>query len=210
MKNELAMAMELMKLPSSDHLVDRLFLYMNLMAEWNELAGLTSIPPADWIRRHIMDSLSLLSFIPPATQLADIGSGAGLPAIPLALAADNSQWALIEKNGKKASFLLRVKNELALSNVRIIHKRAEYTEERNAFQVVTARAVGSCALLCRLAWPLLQDNGRLLAMKGKICQAELNALTEPWQAMTINRVIIPTLRGDEKPMNLSILIWQKN
>lgn len=204
-----------MRLPPVADLIDQLWLYLNLMAEWNRLAGLTSIPPSDWVRRHIMDSFSLLSFIPPSpTQLADIGSGAGLPAIPLALAARDNNWTLIERNNKKASFLLRVKNELGLANVRVVHRRAEHLaediKEKNSFQVVTARAVGSCVLLCRLAWPLLKRDGRLLAMKGKVKQSELNDLVEPWQEMTINRIDLPPLRSNEEPIKLSLLIWQKS
>jgi len=214
-KGELIKAVELMKTPPVTDLIDQLWLYLNLMAEWNRLVGLTSIPPSDWVRRHIMDSFSLFSFMPsfPA-KLADIGSGAGLPAIPLALMARYNSWTLIEKNNKKVSFLLRVKNELELSNVRIVHKRAENlaqdVQEKNSFQTVTARAVGSCVLLCRLAWPLLKRGGRLLAMKGKVDQTALNDLVEPWQTMSINRITLPPLKPDEESMKLSVLVWQKS
>ena len=214
-KGELIKAVELMRLPPAADLIDQLWLYLNLMAEWNRLVGLTSIPPSDWVRRHIMDSFSLFSFLPSApSQLADIGSGAGLPAIPLALMARENSWTLIEKNNKKASFLLRVKSELELSNVRIVHKRAEDlaqdAKEKNSFQTITARALGSCLVLCRLAWPLLKRGGRLLAMKGKVRQTELNDLVEPWQTMTINRITIPPLKPNEESMKLSVLVWQKS
>jgi len=214
-KEELIKAVELMKVPPVADLIDQLWLYLNLMAEWNKLVGLTSIPPSDWVRRHIMDSFSLSSFMPSfPTQLADIGSGAGLPAIPLALMARGNNWTLIEKNNKKVAFLLRVKNELELSNVRIVHKRAENlaqdVKEKNSFQTVTARAVGSCVLLCHLAWPLLKRGGRLLAMKGRVDQTELNDLVEPWQTMSINRITLPPLKPDEESMKLSVLVWQKS
>ena len=212
MKRELIDAIALMRLQLSNRSLEQLWLYMQLMAEWNKSFNLTSIPLEGWIRRHIMDSLSVLPFLQPAIgRLADIGSGAGLPGIPLAIVTGQDHWTLIEKNGKKASFLLRVKNELLLSNVEVVHSRAEdlHSAERNSFFCATARAVGSCELLCRLAWPLLASGGRLIAMKGQVDKDKLAEMKEPWSSVRVKRIELPARTKEEKAINLSLVIWEK-
>lgn len=212
MKSELKEAMQ--RLGLSERVVEPLWLYLRLLASWNEAFNLTAIPPERWIKWHIMDSLSLIPFLQPqlmsvGRRSADLGSGAGLPGIPLAIVLRNFHWTLIEKNGKRASFLLRVKNELLLSNVEIIHSRAEELDltPNQLFSYVTVRAVGRCAFLCRLALPLLAQGGRLLAMKGKLAQAELDEVTEPWRLIGVNKIVLDD--PPEKMRNLSVVVWEK-
>jgi 16S rRNA (guanine527-N7)-methyltransferase len=154
-------------------LLDR---YLDLLLLANETMNLTSVterPAAELL--HIADALTLLPFLPPGKfSLADIGSGGGSPAFPLAIARPDAIVTCIESTKKKAAFLERAAAELALPNLRVFADRAESAPRRN-FEVVTARAVGSLAHVAELALPLLRPRGRLLAMKGKRVAEELPA-----------------------------------
>lgn len=127
--------------------------------------------------RHVLDSLRVLPcLIPKDRTLADIGSGGGLPGIPLALARPSIPVTLIEPRSRRVAFLEKVVQELAISNARILHARAEEVSER--FGACTARALAGPADTWRLAAPLLEDEGRVFYFAGRsFGQNELDALT---------------------------------
>lgn len=102
--------------------------YLDLLYRWHKLFNLTAVAPDRWVARHLLDSLSVYQFIPLTDKIkncVDIGSGAGLPGIPLAIAMGSTNWYLVEKNTKKCGFLLRVKMELGLDNLKIVNASAE-------------------------------------------------------------------------------------
>jgi 16S rRNA (guanine527-N7)-methyltransferase len=154
-------------------LLDR---YLDLLLQANQTMNLTSVTDrAAAELLHIADALTLLPFLPPGRiALADIGSGGGSPAFPLAITRRDAMVTCIESTKKKAAFLERTAAELALPNLRVFADRAENARRRN-FQVVTARAVGPLAHVAALGLPLLRVGGVLLAMKGKKIAEELPA-----------------------------------
>lgn len=160
---------------------DRMGLYLALLLETNRKFNLTAITdPADAWRKHIFDSLTLLPWIgaTAAKRVIDLGSGGGLPGIPLAISMPGVQFVLVEATGKKATFLEQAVAELGLSNVRIINDRAETLGQdqdthRRRYDVVTARAVGRLTVLVELAVPLLRVGGHLLAIKGSSATGEI-------------------------------------
>ena len=149
-------------------------LFKNELIEWNSRLNLTAIrTPEEIDKKHFLDSLTLLHLIPENTKtLADIGTGAGFPGIPLAIIRPDIQITLIESIGKKCKFLEHIKEILNLKNIEIVNARAEevgkHIDYKNRFDIVTARAVTKIEELALLAIPLLKKEGVLLAQKGTL------------------------------------------
>ena len=161
--------------------LDKLGLYLALLLDANTRFNLTAITdPAQAWTRHILDSLSLVPYIDAldAKSVLDIGSGGGLPGIPLAIAMPEVHFTLVEATGKKAKFLEDSRHRLCLGNVRIINERAEilgqdHVNFREKFDVVMARAVGRMPVLLELTIPLAKIEGHVLAMKGEKAAEEI-------------------------------------
>jgi len=169
----------------------RLGAYLALLLQANTTMNLTSVtdPEAAW-RRHILDSLTLvgaLADLPEGASVVDVGSGGGLPGIPLAICMPALRFTLLEATGKKADFLRRVVGELGLANVEVVQQRAEVFGHdrgertnagrvgirREAYDAVTARAVARLASLVELTVPLARVGGRILLIKGERAETEL-------------------------------------
>lgn len=164
--------------------LDRLDRYLELLLEFNAKLNLTRIvDPAAVQVQHVGDALTLLPFIPPTSlHLADVGSGGGVPGIPLAIAVPEAQIFLIESTRKKASVLRETIQRLELKNVEIADQRAEAvarTARRESFDVVTVRAVSTLNWLAEWCLPLVRKGGKVLAMKGARVQAELPVALKP-------------------------------
>lgn len=146
--------------------------FLQELIKWNEEINLTAIRTEDEIiLKHFVDSLTLLPFIPESTKkLADIGSGAGFPGIPIAIMRPNLEVTLIESIGKKCKFLEHIKETLNLSNLEIVNARAEevgtHEDYKEKYDIATARAVTRLPELVAYAIPLLKNSGVLLAQKG--------------------------------------------
>lgn len=159
--------------------IDQLACHWELVEETNRKFNLTAISGNAAASLHYVDSLlalPLLEQAEPHARLLDIGSGAGFPGIPLAVARPDLQVFLLESTAKKCDFLTYCAQYLHLDNVEIVAKRAEEagrSELRGSFDVVTARAVANLATLAEYALPLLKQGGFLLAMKGSNWQQEL-------------------------------------
>lgn len=159
---------------------DALAAFLQRLLETNRAFNLTAItePEEAW-RKHVLDSLSLLPLLraqPELGSIADVGSGGGLPALPLALALPERSFTLVEATGKKASFLAEVSRELGLRNVVVVPERAEtfgQGDGRGRFDAVTARALSRLPVLLELTLPLLRVGGLCLALKGEQAQLEI-------------------------------------
>ncbi|HEX7342373.1 MAG TPA: 16S rRNA (guanine(527)-N(7))-methyltransferase RsmG [Rhodanobacteraceae bacterium] len=176
--------------------VSRLLDYLDLLARWNASFNLTAVrDPASMVTRHLLDSLAILPFLEGATA-ADLGSGAGLPGIPLAIAVPERQWLLVDSNGKKARFLRTAVRELKLANVRVAQQRVEDLD--GVFDCITARAFAS--LPDMLAWGghLLTANGVWLAMKGQHSAEELAALPAGFRVITDVPLAVPGLDAERR------------
>lgn len=140
--------------------------YLNLLHKWNKTYNLTAIrSPFDMVFKHILDSLAIVPYI-KGQWIADVGSGAGLPGIPLALYFPHKNFTLFESIGKKARFLEMVVRLLKLNNVIVINQRVEDYKGAAGFDTVVFRAVGSITQIIKWTEPLMAPNGCWLAMKG--------------------------------------------
>lgn len=160
--------------------VDRLRGYLGLLLAMNERMNLTAITdPAEVWTRHALDALTLVPLLPPpraGLSLIDVGSGGGVPGIPVAIARPDIAITLVEATQKKAAFLDAAARALGLANVRVVSARAEdlaRTAHRAAYDVVTARAVGRLAVLVSWTLPFIRRDGLALLIKGQRADEEL-------------------------------------
>lgn len=150
---------------------EQLVAYLALMAKWNKTYNLTAVrEPLAMVSHHLLDSLAVLPHLPmpAAGALADVGSGAGLPGIPIAIARPEWTVVLAEANQKKAAFLRQVTIELGLRNARVHEGRVESWQPPERFAVVISRAFARLAEFARACAHLLAPAGSLVAMKGAL------------------------------------------
>jgi 16S rRNA (guanine527-N7)-methyltransferase len=178
----------------------RLLQYLALIQKWNRVHNLTALrEPETMLIRHVLDSLAILPHI-IGPRGADVGSGAGLPGIPLALARPEWRVVLIESIHKKAVFLQQARIELKLENIEVAAERVEYYRPATAFDSVVSRAFSNLADFVRLAGHLCaagDEGGRLLAMKGLYPHEELAQLPAEFVVEKILPVAVPGL-GSER------------
>jgi len=166
------------------------------IAEWNRRFNLTAITePAEMVDKHLLDSLAVLPLL-GGLRIADVGSGAGFPGLPLAIADLDRRYTLVESTGKKAGFLLHVIEKLDLPNVEVVQGRAEAIRPKTPFDSVIARALGSLADFVRVAGHLTGRGGRLFAMKGRPPKGELKALPAGWKAIAVHPIRVPNLDAE--------------
>jgi 16S rRNA (guanine527-N7)-methyltransferase len=175
----------------------KLIRLLDELDDWNQRMNLTAIRerPAQ-ITKHLLDSLSINKFL-RGTRIADVGTGAGFPGLPLALVNSDKQFTLIDSVAKKLRFVDHAGQVMALSNVTTLHSRAEAIslKDRNAprFDCVIARAVGQISMLVESSGHLLVGGGRLLAMKGRRPDEELKSLPTGWKVADLHKLKVPGL-----------------
>jgi 16S rRNA (guanine527-N7)-methyltransferase len=173
-----------------------LLAYLALLDRWNRTYNLTAIrDPREMVGKHLLDSLAMHPYL-AAGSLADLGTGAGLPGIPLALAKPALQVTLVESNGKKARFLREAVRTLGLANARVAESRAEVLNEPGAYDVITARALATLPLIIELGGHLLKPGGRLLAMKGAVPDDEIASLPAGWRVEHVRPLTVPGLAAE--------------
>jgi len=179
----------------SDAAVDKLLAYQALMIKWNRTYNLTAIrDPEEMLVHHLLDSLVVAPLLPhgPLT-LADVGSGGGLPGIPLAIARPEIQVTLIETSSKKSAFQQQVKIELGLSNVSIYSGRVEDYKDKGSFDAVISRAFAELRDFVTWSGDLAKPQGRLYAMKGIYPEAEVAALPTGWTVLNSQPLVVAGL-----------------
>ena len=171
--DDLRLGLEAMQLDVAEQVPEQLIDFIGLLIHWNKAFNLTAVrDPQEMISKHLLDSLSVLPFI-GSGKVIDVGSGAGLPGIPLALAKPDSAFVLNDCNGKKTRFLMQAKIALGLGNVEVSNQRVEdYQladgEGNSAFDVIIARAYASIDDILSSTSHLQDDDTRILVMQGKL------------------------------------------
>mgnify|MGYP001254166026 CR=1 FL=1 len=172
--------------------------YLSELQRWAQRINLTAIRDQDaGIEKHLLDSLTLLPLLRGDERLLDIGSGAGLPGIPLKIALPDLDLVSVDAAEKKVLFQRHVLRKLGLE-ARVVHARIETLAEVDtyaaSFDLVTARAFSSLELLTALAGPMLKPGGRVLAMKGPDGEEEWQRsrlVEQGWQCLSVKRLVLP-------------------
>ena len=174
----------------------KLIAYLELLAKWNKIFNLTSIrEPLRMVGHHLLDSLAVLREL-PAGRLADIGSGAGLPGIPIAIAEPERTVVLVDANQKKGSFLRQAVIELGLANATVQVERAEAWRPVELFAVVISRAFAELSDFIGNCRHLVADGGVLVAMKGGFPQGELARALDGCDCRDVRRIVVPRLNAE--------------
>lgn len=179
----------------------RLLDYLALLARWNATYNLTAIrDPREMVAKHLLDSLAMHAFVDPLVAsggaLADLGTGAGLPGIPLAIVKPGLRVTLVESAGKKARFMRQAIRELGLADARVAESRIEALDEPGAYAAITARALATIPLILELGGHLLAPDGVLLAMKGVMPVDELAQLPPGWSLRAAVPLRVPGLAAE--------------
>lgn len=177
-------------------LAEPLTAYRDLLVRWNRVYNLSAVrDPQAMVTRHLLDSLVVLPHLPTGALL-DVGTGPGLPGIPIAIAEPSRPVTLLEANGKKARFLRQARLELGLENIDVAEVRLEHYPSDPRFAVIICRAFSEAIAFWRGASPYLAEGGLAIAMKGRRDEAELAALTKAgvsWQAQDLT---VPGLKAE--------------
>jgi len=170
--------------------------YLALLARWNAAYNLTAVrEPAEMVPRHLLDSLSIRPWV-RGSRLLDVGTGPGLPGIPLAIADPALQVVLLDANGKKVRFCRQAALELGLRNVEVVQARVEAYIPALPFDTLTARAVADLPSLLASVGHLLGPRTTLLAMKGALPAPEVERLRQEGLVVTTHRLDVPGVGGE--------------
>lgn len=178
-----------------------LLAYLELLLRWNSTYNLTAVrEPLEMVDKHLLDSLAMHPYLDNIARaggtLADLGTGAGLPGIPLAIAKPGLRVTLVESNGKKARFMREAIRKLELADVALAESRIEALDRPGSFDAITARALATLPLILELGGHLLKADGQLLAMKGVYPDAEIAALPPGWTLAQSHPLRVPGLDAE--------------
>ena len=194
--DRLSAGMERLSLEPLPSRLQRLTAYIDLLARWNRAYNLTAVrDPLEMVSRHLLDSMAVAGFLSTG-ELIDVGSGAGLPGIPLAILRPTDSITLLDSNGKKTRFMRQAAMELGLNNVEVVQSRiATYRPERK-FATIISRAVSTAVELCAATQHLRAGPSRLLLMKGRGPERELAPPPAGAVEYRIHSLDIPFLDGE--------------
>ena len=183
--------------------IERLADYLALLDKWNRTYNLTAVrDPEQMVYRHVLDSLSVISYL-HGRRVLDIGTGAGLPGIPLAVACPEREFVLLDSNAKKIRFVTQAIATLQLPNAQAILGRAEKLETVEKFDTLISRALGGITDMLALSAHLCSPGGHFVAMKGVYPQEELAALPPGYEVLAVEALQVPGLDGKRHAVIIS-------
>ncbi len=167
--------------------------YLSLLKRWNRVYNLTTVNnDKDFVTRHLLDSLSVVPYL-KGKKIIDIGTGAGLPGIPVALACPDLEVTLLDSNAKRCRFLRQVQAQLKLQNIKIVQQRAEKFHPDEKFDSLLSRAFSRLSSYIACSGHLLEDDGRLLAMKGQWPGEEPEKIAAGFRIENVIKLNVPGL-----------------
>jgi 16S rRNA (guanine527-N7)-methyltransferase len=179
--------------------------YLALLQRWNRSYNLTAInDPLEMVVRHVLDSIAVLPWV-KGGRLLDAGSGAGLPGIPLAIARPALQATLLDSSGKKIRFLNHVRRELALENIQPVQARLESYVPDSPHDIIISRAFSDLAAFACAARHLATAPTRLLAMKGRYPDSELDEVPDWVQVESVQKLEVPGLQADRHLVIMTVI-----
>ena len=174
----------------------RLLEFVELLQRWNQAYNLTAVrDPGEMLSKHLLDSLAVLPYVRRG-PVQDVGAGAGLPGIPLAIALPDTRFVLLDSNGKKTRFMVQAKAALKLHNVEVVQARVEGYRPPVPFATVLSRAFASLGEFVRLAAGGCTPGGRLLAMKGANPDEELADIPAGFRVLGVYPLQVPGLNAE--------------
>ncbi len=190
--------------PESDQA--RLIQYLGLIEKWNKVHNLTAIRDTkQMLAHHLLDSLAVLPHLSAARSMVDIGSGAGLPGIPLAIARPELAVTLLDSSHKRQAFQQQCKAELGLSNVTVIQFRVEDYQSESGFDVVISRAFSDLGEFVRAARHLCAKGARMLAMKGLYPHEEIAKLPDGARVVQVTELRVPGLAANRHLLEIELI-----
>jgi 16S rRNA (guanine527-N7)-methyltransferase len=186
------------------NVIDSLITYMELLKEWSGTYNLIAPKERDFLlARHVLDSLSIAKWLKEGSLL-DVGTGAGLPGLPLAIVKPDMQATLLDSAGKKIRFIRHVGRTLKIANIHPLHQRLEDMDQDQAFANITSRAFASLKAFAEASRSCAGESTRLLAMKGTHPQKELEELPEWVTVESIEQLAVPYLHAERHLVIMSI------
>ena len=184
-----------LELPSDTQ--EKLLAYLALVQKWNKVYNLTAVrEPSKMLTHHLLDSLAVVPHMQDANTLLDVGSGAGLPGIPLAMALPQVRMTLLDSNQKRTTFLRQAKMQLALANVSVVCERVEKYQPKQMFSVVTSRAFAELHEFVTVAGHLVAPGGQLMAMKGTDPAGEITKINSGFVTTGVIKLTVPGLDAE--------------
>jgi len=190
--------------PLDDKQQATLIKYVELLEKWNKSYNLTAVrKPEQMVTRHLLDSLSISPYL-RGNSLLDVGTGAGLPGIPLAIVFPDRQFTLLDSNNKKTRFVVQAVSELELPNVDVVQSRVEEFQPNKVFDSIITRAYATIGDMVRQTTHLLGENGQFLAMKGTNPVAEIDELPSNYVIKESHVIKVPGLEEQRHLLEISV------
>jgi len=204
MKQALVSGLEAMGLPLSASQIDQLLQYLELLQRWNKAYNLTAVTdPLEMVSLHLLDSLSISPYL-RGSRFIDVGTGPGLPGIPLAVVMPEAQFTLLDSNGKRVRFLFQVRVALGLTNAHEIHHRAEVYVPELPFDGVISRAFTSLVDMVDKTRALPGKDGHFYAMKGRYPEKELRELSKDYTVSACHQLKVPGVEGERHLVEIGL------
>lgn len=202
-QERLSAALTGLGIPAPEQLAAQLDAYVTLLDRWNRSHNLTAVrDPEEMVSRHLLDSLVVLPWL-RGPRIVDVGSGAGLPGLPLAMARPGYRFLLLDSAAKRVSFLRHVVARLGLDNVEVVHARVQDYASEPGFDTVISRAFAALADFVDKAGHLCGPDGRLLAMKGRLAKIEIEALPPGWVIDENRSLSVPGSSGQRHLLEIA-------
>ncbi|HFZ8994865.1 TPA: 16S rRNA (guanine(527)-N(7))-methyltransferase RsmG [Citrobacter freundii] len=196
MLNKLSRLLDLAGISLSDHQKNQLVAYVDMLNKWNKAYNLTSVrDPAEMLVRHIMDSIVVAPYL-QGERFIDVGTGPGLPGIPLSIVRPESRFTLLDSLGKRVRFLRQVQHELKLENITPVQSRVEEYPAEPPFDGVISRAFASLDDMLTWCHHLPGDKGCFYALKGQLPEDEIAALPTTFLLEKVVKLQVPQLEGE--------------
>ncbi|UXD89226.1 16S rRNA (guanine(527)-N(7))-methyltransferase RsmG [Thalassolituus hydrocarboniclasticus] len=200
---QLAYGAEQMQIALTAEQLSALRAYLDLLQKWNKAYNLTAIrEPERMVALHLLDSLAVHPFVQEAGNIADVGTGPGLPGIVLAIMNPHKTFTLLDSNGKKTRFLFQARTALGLDNVTIVNDRVEAYHPPRPFDMIVSRAFASLADMTHWCQHLRAEQGCFLAMKGQYPQDEIAAIADKFRVVASDAISVPGVEGERHLLRL--------
>jgi len=190
--------------PLEDKQQNTLIKYVELLNKWNKTYNLTAVrKPEQMVTRHLLDSLSICPYL-RGKHILDVGTGAGLPGIPLAVVFPERQFVLLDSNNKKTRFVVQAVSELELPNVDVVQSRVEEFESEVLFNTIISRAYSAIGDMVKQTSHLLAKDGVFLAMKGANPITEIDELSSNYTVEESHVIKVPGLEEERRLLEIKM------